>query len=63
MLAGARYLLGDTLTEADVRLFMTLIRFDHVSLCCSGLCGPHGPPELPFCWLPAALALACTHTT
>jgi putative glutathione S-transferase len=31
MLASGRYLLGDTLTEADVRLFMTLVRFDHVS--------------------------------
>jgi len=29
-LAGSRYLLGDTLTEADVRLFTTLIRFDAV---------------------------------
>jgi glutathione S-transferase len=32
MLGGSRYLLGDSLTEADVRLFMTLIRFDEVSL-------------------------------
>lgn len=29
-LAGHRYLLGDTLTEADWRLFTTLIRFDAV---------------------------------
>ena len=29
-LAGQRYLLGDTLTEADWRLFTTLIRFDPV---------------------------------
>lgn len=27
-LAGQRYLVGDTITEADVRLFPTLIRFD-----------------------------------
>ncbi|MFG1651191.1 glutathione S-transferase family protein [Micromonospora sp. NPDC049275] len=27
-LAGQRYLLGDTITEADVRLFTTLVRFD-----------------------------------
>jgi glutathione S-transferase len=31
MLGSSRYLVGNTLTEADVRLFMTLIRFDHVS--------------------------------
>ena len=30
MLEGRRYLLGDTLTEADWRLFTTLIRFDPV---------------------------------
>ncbi len=29
-LAGQRYLAGDTLTEADIRLFTTLIRFDAV---------------------------------
>jgi glutathionyl-hydroquinone reductase len=29
-LAGRRYLLGDTVTEADVRLFTTLVRFDPV---------------------------------
>ncbi len=29
-LAGNRYLCGDTLTEADIRLFTTLIRFDAV---------------------------------
>ncbi|RSS78508.1 glutathione S-transferase family protein [Streptomyces sp. WAC06614] len=29
-LAGTRYLVGDTLTEADVRLFTTLVRFDAV---------------------------------
>ncbi len=27
-LAGQRYLVGDTITEADVRLFTTLVRFD-----------------------------------
>jgi len=31
MLGSSRYLVGNQLTEADVRLFMTLIRFDHVS--------------------------------
>eukprot|EP00882_Tetradesmus_deserticola_P020819 GHRQ01022502.1.p1 GENE.GHRQ01022502.1~~GHRQ01022502.1.p1 ORF type:complete len:370 (+),score=125.81 GHRQ01022502.1:119-1228(+) len=30
MLGRSRYLVGSSLTEADVRLFMTLIRFDHV---------------------------------
>lgn len=30
ILAQSRYLLGNTLTEADVRLFMTLVRFDEV---------------------------------
>ena len=29
-LAGRRYLMGDTITEADVRLFTTLVRFDPV---------------------------------
>jgi putative glutathione S-transferase len=29
-LTGQRYLVGDTLTEADVRLFTTLVRFDAV---------------------------------
>ena len=30
MLSGKDYLVGDTLTEADVRLFVTIIRFDPV---------------------------------
>jgi putative glutathione S-transferase len=37
ILAERRYLAGDVLTEADVRLFMTLIRFDPcapLSHCC-----------------------------
>ena len=29
-LATQRYLVGDTITEADVRLFTTLVRFDAV---------------------------------
>ncbi|WP_405706108.1 glutathione S-transferase C-terminal domain-containing protein [Streptomyces sp. NBC_00069] len=29
-LQGSRYLVGDTITEADVRLFTTLVRFDAV---------------------------------
>ena len=30
LLSGQRYLVGDTITEADVRLFTTLVRFDPV---------------------------------
>lgn len=30
ILASSRYLVGSALTEADVRLFQTLIRFDEV---------------------------------
>jgi putative glutathione S-transferase len=30
LLAGRRFLMGDALTEADVRLFTTLVRFDAV---------------------------------
>ncbi len=30
ILSKSRYLVGNQLTEADVRLFMTLIRFDEV---------------------------------
>ncbi len=29
-LSGQRYLVGDQLTEADIRLFTTLVRFDSV---------------------------------
>ena len=32
ILSRQRYLTGDTLTEADIRLFVTLIRFDEVRL-------------------------------
>lgn len=30
ILSRSRYLVGNTLTEADIRLFMTLVRFDEV---------------------------------
>jgi putative glutathione S-transferase len=30
LLSTQRYVVGDVLTEADIRLFMTLIRFDEV---------------------------------
>lgn len=31
LLSKSRYLCGDTFTEADLRLFVTLVRFDEVS--------------------------------
>jgi len=48
-LAGQRYLVGDTITEADVRLFVTLVRFDtayhgHFK------CNRHKLTELPVLW-------------
>ena len=30
MLTGKDYLIGDQLTEADIRLFVTIVRFDPV---------------------------------
>ncbi|GIJ44409.1 glutathione S-transferase [Virgisporangium aliadipatigenens] len=48
-LAGQRYLVGDTITEADVRLFTTLVRFDAVY---HGhfKCNRHKLSELPVLW-------------
>ncbi len=48
-LAGHRYLVGDTITEADVRLFTTLVRFDAVY---HGhfKCNRHKLTELPVLW-------------
>ncbi len=48
-LAGQRYLVGDTVTEADVRLFTTLARFDAVY---HGhfKCNRHKLTELPVLW-------------
>ncbi|SCE75492.1 putative glutathione S-transferase [Micromonospora coriariae] len=48
-LAGQRYLMGDTITEADVRLFTTLVRFDaayhgHFK------CNRHKLTEMPVLW-------------
>ncbi|MFF3865309.1 glutathione S-transferase family protein [Micromonospora sp. NPDC001898] len=48
-LAGRRYLMGDAITEADVRLFTTLVRFDaayhgHFK------CNRHKLTELPVLW-------------
>lgn len=48
-LSGQRYLIGDTITEADVRLFTTLVRFDPVY---HGhfKCNRHKLTELPVLW-------------
>jgi putative glutathione S-transferase len=48
-LAAQRYLVGDTITEADVRLFTTLARFDAVY---HGhfKCNRHKLSELPVLW-------------
>jgi putative glutathione S-transferase len=48
-LAGQRYLVGDTITEADVRLFTTLARFDAVY---HGhfKCNRHKLSEQPVLW-------------
>jgi putative glutathione S-transferase len=48
-LANHRYLVGDTITEADVRLFTTLVRFDPVY---HGhfKCNRHKLSELPVLW-------------
>ena len=48
-LSGRRYLVGDTITEADVRLWVTLVRFDaayhgHFK------CNRHKLTELPVLW-------------
>jgi glutathionyl-hydroquinone reductase len=47
-LANSRYLLGDRLTLADVRLFVTLARYDRQANA-TGRVGPH-LPELPNLW-------------
>ncbi len=48
-LASRRYLVGETITEADVRLFTTLVRFDAVY---HGhfKCNRHKLTELPVLW-------------
>jgi len=48
-LEGQRYLVGDTITEADIRLFTTLVRFDPVY---HGhfKCNRHKLTEMPVLW-------------
>ena len=48
-LARQRYLVGDTITEADVRLFTTLVRFDAVYHT-HFKCNRHKLVELPALW-------------
>jgi putative glutathione S-transferase len=48
-LADRRYLVGDTITEADVRLFTTLVRFDAVYHT-HFKCNRHKLVELPVLW-------------
>ncbi|MFI7574979.1 glutathione S-transferase family protein [Micromonospora sp. NPDC049497] len=48
-LSGRRYLMGDTITEADVRLFTTLVRFD-VAYHGHFKCNRHKLTELPVLW-------------
>jgi len=48
-LRGQRYLMGDSITEADVRLFTTLVRFDAVYHN-HFKCNRHKLSELPMLW-------------
>lgn len=48
-LADRRYLVGETITEADVRLFTTLVRFD-VAYHGHFKCNRHKLTELPVLW-------------
>ena len=47
-LADRRYLVGDTITEADVRLFTTLVRFDASTTDTSSATG-RSSPSTPCC--------------
>ncbi len=54
ILSKQRYIAGNQITEADVRLFMTLIRFDEVYVVSQGeqlgRCVPdYALPEQPAC--------------
>ncbi|MGC4895748.1 glutathione S-transferase family protein [Micromonospora sp. DT31] len=48
-LAGRRYLMGDSITEADVRLFTTLVRFD-VAYHGHFKCNERKLTEMPVLW-------------
>lgn len=48
-LASQRYLVGDTITEADIRLFTTLVRFD-VAYHGHFKCNRHKLTEMPVLW-------------
>jgi glutathionyl-hydroquinone reductase len=48
-LANQRYLVGDTITEADIRLFTTLVRFDPVYHA-HFKCNRHKLTEFPALW-------------
>ena len=48
-LAGQRYLVGDTITEADIRVFTTLIRFDAV-YATHFKCNRSKITEMPVLW-------------
>jgi glutathionyl-hydroquinone reductase len=48
-LEGRRYLVGDSITEADVRLFTTLVRFDAVYHT-HFKCNRHKLAEMPVLW-------------
>jgi glutathionyl-hydroquinone reductase len=48
-LAGSRYLHGDTVTESDVRLWVTLVRFD-VAANADGAIGPRRLVDYPRLW-------------
>lgn len=48
-LTGRRYLVGDTITECDIRLFTTLVRFDAVYHCLFR-CNRNKITEMPALW-------------
>lgn len=53
ILANQEYIAGNQLTEADIRLFMTLIRFDEVYVVYFKTNAKfiHEYPKLKVCWL------------